>query len=74
MEWWDSNKAVLHPDVELHLSSIKAVANELHPLLSIEGIMIQDKWVSISIHISPLCRIRYSENENTGAIEKFYAH
>ena len=50
MEWWDDNRAILHPDVKIYLPSIRAIAKELETLRSVDGIMIQDKWASISIH------------------------
>ena len=50
MEWRDNNQTILHPDVRAYLPSIRAVAKELEPLRSIEGMIIQDKWATISIH------------------------
>jgi trehalose 6-phosphate phosphatase len=50
MEWWENNQAVLHPDVSAYLPSIRAVAKELEPLRSINGLIIQDKGATISIH------------------------
>ncbi|MDD5288386.1 MAG: trehalose-phosphatase [Dehalococcoidales bacterium] len=50
MECWENNQAILHPDARAYLPSIRAVAKELEPLRSIEGMIIQDKWATISIH------------------------
>ena len=50
MERWENNHAVLHPDVTASLSSMRAVAKELEALRSIEGMIIQDKWATMSVH------------------------
>lgn len=50
MEWWENNHAVLHPDAETSLSVMRAVAAELEILRSVDGIIIQDKWATISVH------------------------
>jgi trehalose 6-phosphate phosphatase len=50
MEWWENNQAVLHPDVTASLSSMRAMAKELETLRSINGIIIQDKWATMSVH------------------------
>jgi trehalose 6-phosphate phosphatase len=50
MEWWENNRAVLHPDVEASLSAMRAVAAELDSLRSIDGVIVQDKWATISVH------------------------
>jgi trehalose 6-phosphate phosphatase len=50
MEWWENNHAVLHPDIAASLSSIRAIAKELETLSSVDGIIIQDKWASMSVH------------------------
>ena len=50
MEWWENGQAVLHPDVTASLSDMRAVAAELETLRSIDGVIIQDKWASISVH------------------------
>ena len=50
MEWWENDTAVLHPDIASYLSDMRAVAAELESLRSIEGVIIQDKWASISVH------------------------
>ena len=50
MEWWENGQAVLHPDVTASLSYMRAVAAELETLRSIDGVIIQDKWASISVH------------------------
>jgi trehalose 6-phosphate phosphatase len=55
MEWWENNRAVLHPDINTSLSAMRAVAQELDALRSVEGIIIQDKWATMSIHYH-LCR------------------
>jgi trehalose 6-phosphate phosphatase len=50
MEWWDNNQTIIYPDVKVYLPSIRAVAKELEILSSIDGLIIQDKWATISIH------------------------
>lgn len=50
MEWWEHNRAVLHSDVTKSIPSIRAVAKELETLRSIDGMIIQDKWATISVH------------------------
>ena len=50
MEHWDNDQAILHPDAEVYVPSMRALAKELEPLRSIEGLIIQDKWATISIH------------------------
>ena len=50
MEKWENNQAVLHPNVIASLSSMRAVAEELEALRSVEGMIIQDKWASMSVH------------------------
>ena len=50
MEWWENGRAVLHPDVEASLADMRAVAIELETLGSIDGVIIQDKWATISVH------------------------
>ena len=50
MEQWDNNQAILHPDAGAYVPSMRALAKELEPLRSIKGLIIQDKWATISIH------------------------
>jgi trehalose 6-phosphate phosphatase len=50
MEWWDNNQTIMYPDVKVYLPSIRAVAKELEILRSIDGLIIQDKLATISIH------------------------
>ena len=50
MERWENNQAVLHPDVTASLTSMRAVAEELEALRSVQGIIIQDKWATMSVH------------------------
>ena len=50
MELWDNDRAILHPDAEAYVPSMRALVKELEPLNSIEGLIIQDKWATISIH------------------------
>ncbi len=49
MEYWKYDKAVLHPDTERYIPAIRALVKELESLKSIEGIIIQDKWATVSI-------------------------
>ena len=50
MEWWQENHAKLHPEAQKYLPDIRALAGELEPLKSMEGIQIQDKYASLSVH------------------------
>ena len=50
MEWWENGQAVLHPDVTASLFDMRAVAAELESLRSIDGVIIQDKLATISVH------------------------
>ncbi len=50
MEWWENGRGVLHPDVEASLADMRAIAAELETLRAIDGVIIQDKWATISIH------------------------
>jgi trehalose 6-phosphate phosphatase len=50
MEWWENGRAVLHPDVEAFLADMRAVAAELDTLRAVGGVIIQDKWATISVH------------------------
>ena len=50
IERWENNQAVLHPDVTASLTSMRAVAEELEALRSVQGIIIQDKWATMSVH------------------------
>jgi trehalose 6-phosphate phosphatase len=49
MEYWQNNKAILHPDAETYVPAIRALVKELESLKSIEGIVIQDKWATVSV-------------------------
>ena len=50
MEWWQDDKAVLHPDVQSHIPVIREVASQLAPLETMRGVIIQDKGATISVH------------------------
>ena len=50
MEQWENDRAILHPDAGAYVPTMRAIAKELEPLRSIQGILIQDKWATISIH------------------------
>jgi trehalose 6-phosphate phosphatase len=50
MEWWQDDKAVLHPDVQSYLPVMRKVASQLDPLETIPGVIIQDKGATISMH------------------------
>jgi trehalose 6-phosphate phosphatase len=50
LEWLENNRATLHPDVSAYLPLIRALAKEIETLREIDGMIIQDKWATISIH------------------------
>ncbi len=50
MEWWRGDRAELHPDAIPYVPAIRAVAKELEALRSMEGIVVQDKEATISVH------------------------
>lgn len=50
MEWWLDNRAVLHPEVEASLTAMRSLAAELDALRTVEGMIIQDKGATISVH------------------------
>lgn len=50
MEEWQGNHALLHPDARQYVPAVRAIAKELASLRALQGIIIQDKWASISIH------------------------
>jgi len=50
MEWWLYNRAVLHPEVEASLTAMRALAAELEALHTVEGMIIQDKGATMSVH------------------------
>jgi len=55
LERWVGGHPQLHEEVRDYPGIIKAVTRELAPLLSIDGIIIEDKGVTASIHYR-LCR------------------
>jgi len=56
MEWWENGQAMLHSDVTASLADMRAVAAELDALRAIDGVIIQDKWATISVHYNTVQR------------------
>ncbi len=50
MEWWENDHAVLHPEVAASLTAMRALAAELEVLSAVDGMIIQDKWATVSVH------------------------
>ena len=50
MERWQDGRPVLHPKAQPYLPAMRDIASQLGPLKSIEGVIIQDKGASISLH------------------------
>lgn len=50
MERWQNSRPELHPEAQLYYSDVRALVAELEPLKSMEGVQIQDKDASVSIH------------------------
>jgi trehalose 6-phosphate phosphatase len=50
MERWENNQAVLHPEVAASVTEMRALAAELEVLKAVDGMIIQDKWATMSIH------------------------
>jgi trehalose 6-phosphate phosphatase len=50
MEQWENDRAILHPDAGAYVPAMRAVAEELEALRSIQGILIQYKGATISVH------------------------
>jgi trehalose 6-phosphate phosphatase len=50
MERWENGQAVLHPEVIASLAAMRALAAELEVLKAIEGMVIQDKYATVSVH------------------------
>ena len=50
MEWWKNNQAVLHPEVAASVTAMRELAAELETLRAVDGMIIQDKWATISVH------------------------
>jgi trehalose 6-phosphate phosphatase len=70
MEWWENNHAVLHPDAEASLSAMRAVAAELEILRSVDGIIIQDKWATISVQYNTVQRPAVAKQQILDLLEK----
>ena len=70
MEWWENDSAVLHPDVTASLSDMRAVADELKTLHSIDGVIIQDKWASISVHYNTVQKPSTAKQQILDFLEK----
>lgn len=50
MEWWQNGRPELHPEAQKYYSDIRTLVTELEPLKLMEGVQIQDKDASLSIH------------------------
>lgn len=50
MEWWQDGRPMLHSKAQPYLPAMRAVAGQLGPLESIEGVIVQDKGATISVH------------------------
>ena len=70
MEWWENDSAVLHPDVASSLSDVRAVAAELETLRSIDGVIIQDKWATISVHYNTVQQPSTAKQQILDFLEK----
>ena len=70
MEWWENGQAMLHPDVTASLSDMRAVAAELETLRSIDGVIIQDKWASISVHYNTVLQPSTAKQQILDFLEK----
>jgi len=44
------NQAVLHPEVAASVTAMRELAAELETLRAVDGMIIQDKWATISVH------------------------
>lgn len=49
MEIWQKGQAELYPDAQPYMPAVRALVKELESLKSIEGVVIQDKWATVSI-------------------------
>jgi trehalose 6-phosphate phosphatase len=70
MEWWENGQAVLHPDVSASLSDMRALAAELETLRSIDGVIVQDKWASISVHYNTVQQPSTAKQQILDFLEK----
>ena len=70
MEWWANGQAVLHPDVTASLSDMRALAAELEFLHSIDGVIIQDKGASISVHYNTVQQPSTAKQQILDFLEK----
>jgi trehalose 6-phosphate phosphatase len=50
MERWENNRAVLRPEAAASLEAMRALAAEMEGLRAVDGMIIQDKWATISVH------------------------
>jgi trehalose 6-phosphate phosphatase len=50
MERWQNGKPVLHPSAQPYVPAIRAVAQQIRQLRDVEGVIIQDKGATLSIH------------------------
>ena len=70
LERWSGEQSEFLKEAQNYFEVIKAAVEELTPLLSIEGIIIQDKGITATIHYR-LCREPLSaEKEILSALEK----
>ena len=65
MEQWENDRAILHPDAGAYVPAMRAVAKELEPLRSIQGILIQDKGRRSAFTIT-FASARSSQTTNPG--------
>jgi trehalose 6-phosphate phosphatase len=70
MEHWENDQAVLHPNVTASLCSMRAVAAELESLRAVEGMIIQDKWATISVHYHMTPRPETAKQQILDLLEK----
>lgn len=50
MEYWENGRGVVADIVQPYITSVRAVAKKVELLRNIPDIIIQDKWLTISIH------------------------
>jgi len=70
MEWWENGQPELHPDAAASLSDMRAVAAELETLRAIDGVIIQDKRATISVHYNTVLRSSTAKQQILDLLEK----
>jgi len=50
LEWSEGDSIVLHPEARPFLSAMRALAADIVSLRNVDGIIIQDKYATISLH------------------------